>query len=366
VLTALFTPRILSGMFWHLLLVLFSPLASLMSGLLRDDRDRQILALRQQVLILQRQVGKRPRLSRVEKLAMRLTCVRMKQTELLDCLMIVKPATLIGWHRQIVCRHWTFHTRSRPGRPRTDAQAEQLVVRLARENANWGCGKIAGEMRKLGFVRFGRSTAQRILQRHGLWPRPRQGGLSWHDFLGHYGQFIWACDFFTVTTANLRTYYVLFSIEIASRRIVFWNVSEAPDGIWTAQQFRNLSLLDDQPPRYLLHDRDSKFTAHGDALLGDVGSKVIRLPVRSPNLNAYAERWVRTVREECLDRVIVLNESHLRWVLREFIRYYNERRPHRSLDLRPPEGPVECCGEGEGVRRLVIGGLVNDYYRKAA
>jgi len=141
----------------------------------------------------------------------------MKQTHLLDCLIIVKPATLIGWHRQIVRRHWTFHTRRRPGRPRTDAQAEQLVLRLARENSNWGCGKIAGEMRKLGFVRFGRATAQRILKRHGLWPRPRRGGLSWHDFLGHYGQFIWACDFFTVTTATLHTYYVLFFIEISSR-----------------------------------------------------------------------------------------------------------------------------------------------------
>jgi putative transposase len=231
---------------------------------------------------------------------------------------------------------------------------------------DWRCGKIAGEMRKLGFVRFGRSTAQRILQRHGLWPRPQRGGLSWHDFLGHYRQFIWACDFFTVTTATLRTYYVLLFVEISSRRIVFWNVSDSPDGIWTAQQFRNIGLLDDEPPRYLLHDRDSKFTAHSDALLADVGSKVIRLPVRSPNLNAYAERWVRTVRGECLDRVIVLNENHLRWVLREFIRYYNERRPHRSLDLRPPHGPVESSGEGTVIRHQVLGGLINDYYRKAA
>lgn len=116
-----------------------------------------------------------------------------------------------------------------------------------------------------------------------------------------------------LTTAALRTYYVLFLIEIETRRIVLWSLSDAPDGAWTAQQFRNLSLIDEEPPRYLLHDRDSKLTTHEDALLGEVGSKVIRLPVRSPNLNAYAERWVRTVREECWDRVIVLNESHLRW-----------------------------------------------------
>ena len=193
-------------MFGHLLLVPFSPLASLMSGLLRDDLDRQMLAPRQQVITLRRQLGKRPRLSRAEKLALLLTCVRMKQTRLLDCLMIIRPATLVRWHRQIVRHHWTFQSMRRPGRPRTAPQAEQLVLRLARENACWGCGKIAGEMRKLGFVRFGRSTVQRILERHGLWPRPRQAGLNWHDFLGHYGQFIWACDFFTVTTAALRTY----------------------------------------------------------------------------------------------------------------------------------------------------------------
>jgi transposase InsO family protein len=190
--------------------------------------------------------------------------------------------------------------------------------------------------------------------------------MSWHDFLGYYAQFIWACDFCTVATANLRTYYVLFFIDIGSRRITFWNVSDSPDGVWTAPQFRNLSMLDEEPPRYLLHDRDSKFTAHGDALLGEVGSKVIRLPVRSPNLNAYAERWVRTVREECSDRIIVLNEDHLRWVLKEFIRYYNERRPHRSLGLAVPEGPAEYPREGEVCRHQILDGLASDYYRKVA
>ena len=269
-------------MFWHLLLILLSPLSAMVARLLGDDRDRQVLVLRQQVLILQRQLGKRSRLSRAEKLALLFTCVRMKQKQLLDCLMIIKPATLVGWHRQIVRHHWTFQPKHRPGRPRTDPQAEQLVLRLARENSGWGRGKIAGEMRKLGFARFGRSTVQRILERHDLWPRPRQGGLSWHDFLGHYGRFIWACDFCTVTTANLRTYYVLFFIEISRRRIKFWNVSDSPDGAWTAQQFRNLSVLDGEPPRYLLHDRGSKFTAPGDARLSDAGSTAIRLPVRSP------------------------------------------------------------------------------------
>ncbi len=184
--------------------------------------------------------------------------------------------------------------------------------------------------------------------------------------LGHYDQFISACDFFTVTAATLRTYYVLFFIEIGTRRLVFWNVSDSLDGIWTAQQFRNLSVTHDNLPRYLLHDRDSKFTAHADALLGDVGTEAIRLPARSPNLNAHAERWIRTVRDECLGRIIGLNEIYLRWVLTEFIQYYNERRPHRSLGLRPPGGPAGYSREGEVTRRQVLGGLITDYYRKAA
>ena len=353
-------------MFWYLALLLLSPIYSLALRLIRDDRDREILALRQQVLILRRQLGKRPQFSHGDRLALLLTCTETKKQRIADALLIVRPATLVGWHRAIVRRHWTFRQKKRPGRPRTDPQTERLVLRIARENPKWGYGKMAGEMRKLGYKRFGRSTVKRIVERHGLTPRPDRAGLSWHDFLSHYGQFIWACDFFTVTTATLQTSYVLFFIEIRSRRIVFLNVSDSPDGAWTAQQFRNLSIVDDEPPRYLIHDRDSKFTAHADALLGDAGSKVIRLPVQSPNLNAYAERWVRTVREECLDRVIVLNEDHLRWVLTQFVRYYNERRPHRALDLRPPEGPVDSSGEGKVIRRQVLGGLINDYHRKAA
>jgi putative transposase len=207
---------------------------------------------------------------------------------------------------------------------------------------------------------------ERILKRHGLAPRPDHGGLSWAGFLGHYGQFIWACDFFTVTTATLRTYYVLFFIEVGTRRIVYWNVSEHPHGGWVAQQFRNIDMLHDKLPRYLIHDRDSKFTGDADQLLRAMGAKPVLLPPRSPDLNGRAERWIRTVRNECLDHIIVLNERHLRWALRQFVRYYNQRRPHRSLQLRPPDGPAHSGLQGPVVRRRVLGGLINDYDREAA
>ena len=172
-------------MFWHLVVVLLSPLSALCVGLLHDDRDREILALRQQVLILQRRLAKRPQLTRRERLALLLTFWRMKQRQLLASLMIVQPATLANWHRQIVPRHWTFGAKRRPGRPRIDPQAEQLVLRLARDNSYWGYTKLVGEVRKLGFTGIGRSTVARILKRHGFFPPPHRRGLSWDDLLGH-------------------------------------------------------------------------------------------------------------------------------------------------------------------------------------
>jgi transposase InsO family protein len=354
-------------MFWHVLLMLLSPFCLLASRLVRDDRDREILALRQQVRILQRQAAKRPQLTRGERLALLLACLGMKKRQLLDSLLIVRPATLVGWHREIVRRRWTFRCRRRPGRPKIDPAAEQLALRIARENPRMGYTKIAGEMRKLGFANFGRSTVGRILRRHGLAPRPnRRAELSWRQFLGHYRHFVWACDFFTVTTATLKTYYVLFFIEIATRRISFWNVSTSPDRQWVAQEFRNLAVVCDESPRFLIHDRDDKFTAHADGLLSAAGTRVILLPPRSPDLNGHAERRIRTLREECLDRIIILNERHLRWVLREFVRYYNRRRPHRTLRLRAPEARQRYPNRGEVARRRVLGGLTSDYYRLAA
>jgi transposase InsO family protein len=355
-------------MFWHLILVLFSPVYLMFALAFRDDRARLVVALYQQVLVLQRQLGKRPSLMKSERVALVLSGLLLGKKKLAQALMIVKPETLVGWHRAIVRRHWRLLSRKKPGRPREiTPEMEQLVVSIARENPWMGYGKIAGEMRKLGYSRFGRTSVKRILNQHGLTPKTRLSwGLSWLEFLSHYGRFAWASDYLTVTTASLRTYYVIFFLEIATRRIVFWNVSTSPDEPWVAQQFRNLSVISDELPKYLLHDRDDKYPRSADALLEDVGTKVIRLPARSPDLNGYAERWIRSLRQECLDRIIVLNEAHLRWVLGEYVRYYNQRRPHQSLQHLPPEALAEYPCDGEIVCRPVLGGLINDYYRLAA
>jgi putative transposase len=165
-------------MIWHALLLLLSPVSALVSRLTADDKGREILALRQQGPILQRQLGKRPRLRRGDKLALLLTCLRMKRKQLLSALLIVRPATLVGWHRQMARRHGTFKQKRGPGRPRVEREAEQRVLQIAEENPRWGYTKIAGEVRELDFTTIGRSTVERILKRHGLAPRPHHGGLT--------------------------------------------------------------------------------------------------------------------------------------------------------------------------------------------
>jgi transposase InsO family protein len=355
-------------MFWHVILVLFSPVYLMFALLFRDDRARLVVALYQQVLVLQRHVGKRPSLVKGERLALVPSGLLLAKERLGEALMIVKPETLVGWHRAIVRRQWRLLSRRKPGRPpEITPEMEQLVLQIARENRWMGYGKIAGEMRKLGFARFGRSSVKRILNQHGLTPESRRStGLGWLEFFSHYGRFIWASDYLTITTAVLSTYYVIFFLEIATRRIVFWNVATSPDQAWVTQQFRNLSIVTDDLPKYLIHDRDGKYPRSADSLMEDVGTEVIRLPARSPDLNGHAERWIRSLRQECLDQIIILNEAHLRWVLAQYVRYYNQRRPHQSLQHLPPEALDAYPCEGKIVSRPVLGGLINDYCRLAA
>jgi transposase InsO family protein len=355
-------------MLWYVVLLLLSPLYLLFGLVFRSEQARLVLALHQQVLVLQRQLGKRPSLVPSERLALVLSSLLLGKEKLREVLLVVQPETLMGWHRAIVRRHWRFLSRRKPGRPpEITPEMEQWMLRIARENRWMGYGKIAGEMRKLGFVCFGRSSVARILKQHGLTPERRHSvGLGWLQFLAHYGRFIWASDFCTVTTATLRTYCVVFFLEIGTRRIIHWNVSTSPDEAWVSQQFRNLSVVNNDLPRYLIHDRDSKYTRRADSLLEGAGTKVILLPVRSPDLNGCAERWIRSLRQGRLDRIIILNEAHLRWVLGEYVRYYNQRRPHQALQHLPSEAPDAYPWEGEIVARPVLGGLINDYCRLAA
>ncbi len=240
-----------------------------------------------------------------------------------------------------------------------------MVLRLARQNPHWGSRKIQGEMLKLG-LKVSRSTVVRLLRRHALRPLPdHRRSPTWSQFLGQHKDSVWVADFFTVTTARLRTFYVLFFMELRRRRLMLCNVTEYPHAEWVAQQLRNLSVQHDQLPRFILHDCDGKFSEEFDAFAQASGTKIIKLPARSPNLNVYAERWVRSVGEACLDQIIVLSEQHLRYVLRQYVEYFMKRRPHQGLKQQLPDS-TESPATGRIRCRQVLGGLINDYYREAA
>ena len=279
----------------------------------------------------------------------------------------VSPQTLLRWHRELVRRKWTYRRRRRAGRPRIGGEAATLVLRLARENPRWGYRRIQGELRKLD-VRLSATAIRSLLLRHRLAPAPRRTGPSWKEFLACQAAGILACDFFIVETVRLRTLYVLFFIELSSRRVHLADVTAHPCSAWVTQQARNLAMearLDQT--RFLIRDRDAKFSGPFDEVFRSEGVRVIRTPIRSPKANAFAERFVKTVRRECLDHLLILGERHLRWALRECLRHYNEERPHRGLELETPvPGAAGKRSDGAVVRLDRLGGLVHEYRRIAA
>ena len=281
----------------------------------------------------------------------------------------VRPETLLRWHRELVRRKWTYRRTGQPGRRPIEPDIRDLVVRLGRENPRWGYQRIRGELLKLG-IRISATTVRTILLRHGLEPAPRRGGPTWAEFLRSQAAGILATDFFTVETIGLRTLYVLFFIELSSRRVHLAGVTEHPDSAWVTQQARNLAIEERLSGlRFLVRDRDAKFTGPFDAVLRGEGVRVIRTPVRSPRANAFAERVVRTVRRECLDHVLIYGRRHLERVLEAYVGHYLQERPHRGLGLAVPasDGAPEVRGTTYAPieRRDVLGGLIHEYRRAA-
>lgn len=363
-------------MVWYVVTVL----ASLIFNVYRlammplDDKDLEILLLRQQLMLVRRKQNRGPYISRFEKVMLltlmtRLSDVKRSTRAVIEHhILLFKPDTILRWHRALVRRKWTFTTNAaQGGRPPLAAAVEALIVQLAREN-DWGAGKIQGELQKLSY-RVSDTTILNVLRRHDIPPQPeRQQTSSWRTFINHHKDHILACDFFTVETLWLQTIYVLFFIEISSRRIHIAGFTPYPNGHWVAQQARQLvwNLEDEErQTNYLIHDRDGKFCSAFDAVFESSGIAIIKTPVRAPNANAYAERWVRSIREECLDRIVILNHRHLRHVLSEYERYYNEARPHQGIDQNIPAAAKPEIRVGQVRCRKLLGGILHDYYRVA-
>ena len=326
-------------------------------------KDVELMVLRHELEVLRRQVG-RPKLRQLIAPCSPLrpgTCRAVSRGTRL-----VTPGTLLRWHGR-----WCAGSGGKPtaGRVGLDFQRRPgAVLRLARENPRWGHRRICGELAKLG-LQASPTSVRRLLAHARLDPAPRRLGPTWREFLQAQAASIVACDFFTVETAFLRRYYVLFFIEHASRRVHLAGCTTNPDGRWVTQQARNLGLFfAEQQIRFLIRDRDSKYSGPFDEIFRGERIRIVKTPIRAPKANAIAERFVRTVRAECLDWLLILNRRQLERVLRVYADHYNTQRPHRALDLQPPnpdEPPLRST-VGEIRRRDKLGGLLHEYYRAAA
>jgi putative transposase len=322
-------------------------------------KDVELLVQRHQLLVLRRQ---QPRPSfRAADRAFLAALSRMLPPRGRHRL-IVTPQTLLRWHRELVRRRWIQPQRA-AGRPPVERRVRELVLRLAWENPRWGYQRIVGELLKLG-VRVSPSTVRRLLLAAGLTPAPRRSGPNWREFLRQQAASMLACDFFTVETISLRRYYVLFFIELGSRRVHLAGCTTNPTGAWATQQARNPSFTGlFERTRFLIHDRDTTFTAAFDEVFRSEGIKTIHTPIRAPQANAYAERFVRTIRAECLDWLLILGRRHLEHVLRRYVTHYNAERPHRALALRSPAGSNKSNQPSTNTieRHDLLGGLIHEY-----
>jgi putative transposase len=329
----------------------------------RTDRskDVEILVLRHQLAVLKRQIS-RPRFEPADR-AVLIAFARVLGREHWS-IFLVRPDTLLRWHRRLVANHWTYP--HRPGRPPTTVEARRTIIRVARENPTWGYRRIHGEIARVG-ITIAASTVWTILKTAGFDPAPGRSSESWTTFLRSQAAGIVACDFFTVDTVMLRRYYVLFFIELDRRRVHFAGITKNPTGAWTTQAARNFTMRYDRTIRFLIRDGAGQFLGAFDEVFRSDGTTIIRTPPYTPVANAYAERWVGTVRRELLDRTLVWNRRQLEQLLDEYVEHYNTHRPHRSLGQRAPNNAeVVDYRPGRPIQRQPsCGGLINEY-RQAA
>jgi putative transposase len=344
------------------------------AGWLNRRQEDLIAYLREENRVLREQTGGRPlQLSDAQRRRLAVLGRKLGRQALTQVAGIVTPDTILRWYRRLIARKYDGSARRGRGRPLTPRKIAELVVRMAMENPRWGYTRIRGALANLGHD-VARNTVKRVLQDHGIEPAPQRSRRTpWKTFLQAHWAGLAAADLFTVevlTLAGLRRCFVLFVIELKTRRVKIAGIHPQPYGEWMAQMARSLTDAVDgflRDASHLLHDRDPLYTGAFLQTLTSSGVTPIRLPPRSPNLNAYAERFVRSIKEECLNRVVVLGESHLRFIVQQYSKHYHGERNHQGLDNRLVElAPAPVSPGAEVHRRERIGGLLNYYYRTAA
>ena len=334
----------------------------------------EYLAAENRILKTQLKTPLRP--TDAERITLAEIAHRLGRKALEDVANVVKPDTIRGWYRKLIARKFDgSKSRHYPGRPRIDDEIEQLVVRIAKENSDWGYDRIVGAMANHGYT-LSDQTVGNILQRHGIPPAPeRMQRTTWTDFIRAHMDVLAGTDFFTVEVFTLRglvTYYVLFFLHFESRRVDVDGITPQPNVAGMKQIARNVTMDEWgflENCRYLIHDRDTKFTDQFRTIIKSSRVEPLKLPAQSPNLNAYAERWVRSVKEEALSKLILFGESSLRRVLREYLKYYHQERNHQDKGnvLLFPSSQAPTTGRNQSVCcRERLGGILKYYHRQAA
>ncbi len=340
-----------------------------------NQQQRDVIAyLQEENRVLREQLGpRRLRFTDSQRRRLAAKARTLGRQALAEIDTLVTPDTLLGWHRRLIAQTYDGRRRRGPGRPRVMPEIRQLIVRMATENRSWGYTRIRGALANLGH-HVARGTIANILKEHGLEPAPeRLKRTTWREFLAAHWDVLAAADFFTVEVwmpRGLTRFTVLVLIELSTRRVQVAGITAEPDGAWVTQLTRNATDAVDGfllGKRFLIHDRDPLFTSAVRDTLAAGGVEALRLPARSPNLNAFAERFIRTIKESCLERLVLIGEGSLRRAIREFVDHFHHERNHQGLSnqlilprLAPgrPPGPIRC--------RQRLGGMLKYYHRSAA
>ena len=337
---------------------------SAFAGLLIDvARSRMDLIaenafLRQQVLVLSRS-GKRPLPTPRGRVLLVLLASKVRAWQ--QALLIVQPENLLRWHRDLFRWGWRRKSKAATCKPRLPLETVTLILRMVSENWLWGAERIRGELLKLG-IRVSKRTIQRYMQRVR---KPRPHGQTWNTFLHNHAQALWACDFVQTYDLFFRAIFVFVLIEHQSRKVIHYGITRSPSDQWVAQQLREATAFG-VAAQYLLHDNDSKYGTRFSFMISSTGIQELAIPPHSPNLNAICERFIGSLRRECLDHMLIFGEGHLRHVLAAYIDFFNTVRPHQGLEQQCPVPLIVLFGDGIVQRRDVLGGIVHDYVRAAA